>query len=85
MPNFDQQIDVDEFLYGCTKSEIQEVIDTLIQYGHLPSNVKKLNKSSTEYSIPESEFEDALYKLHGKWNTLTKEEEQMIINISKRF
>jgi hypothetical protein len=85
MPNFDQQIDVDEFLYGCTKSEIQEVIDNLIERGSLPESVKNMTKSSVQYSVAESEFEDALYKLHGKWNSLSKEEEQTIIKISKRF
>jgi predicted nucleic-acid-binding protein len=85
MPYFDQQIDVDEFLYGCTKSEIQEVIDNLIERGNLPESVKNMSKSSVQYSVAESEFEDALHKLHGKWNSLSKEEEQTIIKISKRF
>ena len=36
-------------------------------------------------SVSESQFEDALNKLHGKWNRLSQEEEDTIINISKRF
>ncbi len=85
MPYFDQQIDVDEFLYGCSKSEIQEVIDNLIERGNLPESVKNMSESSAQYSVAESQFEDALYKLHGKWNMLSWDEEQTIINISKRF
>lgn len=85
MPNFDEKIDVDEFLYGCTKSEIQEVIDFLIYSRNLPESVKKMSKSSVQYSVAESEFEDALCKLHGKWNNLSKEEEQIIINLSNKF
>ena len=36
-------------------------------------------------SIPEIEFEEALNKLHQKWNRLSKEDEQIIINIAKKF
>jgi hypothetical protein len=36
-------------------------------------------------SVSESQFEDALNKLHGKWNRLSQEEEDTIINISKKF
>lgn len=85
MPYFDQQIDVDEFIYGCTKSEIQELIDNLVDSGYLPEYAKPMSKSSAQIGVAESEFEDALHKLHSKWNSLSKEEEEIIINISKRF
>jgi hypothetical protein len=86
MPYFDQQIDVDEFLYGCSKSEIQEVIDTLIESGNLPKSVKQINQSENSgASASEMQYEEALDKLHGKWNMLSSDEEQTIINISKRF
>jgi hypothetical protein len=36
-------------------------------------------------TVPEQIFQEALQKLDGKWNLLTKEEEEIITNISKRF
>lgn len=85
MPYFEQEIDVSDFLYECRSKEIKEIIDILIDRGHLPESVRGISNSSVQLSVAESEFEDALYKLHGKWNNLTSEEEQTIINISKKF
>lgn len=88
MPYFEQEIDVSDFLYECGSREIKEIIDSLIDDGHLPESVRSVrmkSNSPAQTSAAESEFEDALHKLHGKWNNLTSEEEQTIINISKRF
>lgn len=85
MPYFDQEIDVSDFLYECNERDIKEIIDSLIDDGHLPESVRRKSNSSVQLSAAETEFEDALYKLHGKWNNLTSEEEQTIINISKKF
>jgi hypothetical protein len=35
--------------------------------------------------MPEKEFEDTLSKLHGKYQSLTKAEEEIITAIAKRF
>lgn len=85
MPYFEQEIDVSDFLYECRSREIKEIIESLIDTGHLPESVRGKSNSSAQCAAAESEFEDALYKLHGKWNNLSPEEEQVIINISKRF
>lgn len=85
MPYFDQEIDVADFLYECNERDIKEIIDTLIDDGHLPESVRGKSNSSVQLSVAENEFEEALHKLHGKWNNLTSEEEKTIINISKKF
>lgn len=85
MPYFEQEIDVSEFLYECRSREIKEIIESLIDAGHLPESVRGISNSSPQVGAAECEFEDALYKLHGKWNVLSAEEEQTIINLSKRF
>jgi hypothetical protein len=38
-----------------------------------------------DMSAGEHAFENQLDKLHGKWNMLTKEEEEAIYSIAKRF
>lgn len=87
MPTFypdveDMDIDVDDFLNACSSKEIDELVEALIEDGHIS---KKAKLSYELYSAPETEFEEALEKLHGKWNTLTSEEEQAILAIAKRF
>ena len=88
MPYFDYDgeidIDVDDFLNACSSSEIKEIISALIEDGHLPKSLEHTNDLSN-CGVAESEFEDALNKLHGKWVVLSKEEEEVIIKMSKRF
>lgn len=85
MPTFyadDIDIDVDEFLNRCSGREVEELVDALVEDGY----VKRIDSSSDHLmSVPEKEFEEALNKLHGKYQSLTKEEEDLIKSISKRF
>lgn len=55
------------------------VIDWLEENKFIPQ------KDYNSRSISEQEFEDALNKLKDKYISVTKEEEQTIINIAKRF
>jgi hypothetical protein len=83
MPYIDFDVDIDDFLSACNSREIKELIQALIDDGHLPESISEFNTSNI--GISESEYEDALGKLHGKYHTLSKEEEEAIIKISKRF
>lgn len=58
---------------------VQYAIDWLRDNGFIPE------ENIVFRSVSESQFEDALNKLHDKWNRLSQEEEETIINISKRF
>jgi hypothetical protein len=86
MPTFyaeDVDIDIDKFLSACSSRETEELIDALIEDGYL---IKNCRANSTLYdSVSESFFEEALRKLHGKWNMLTQEEEEIILKIASRF
>lgn len=84
--NVDTEIDVDvevnDFLEDCDDSEIDEIVDWLQNNGHLrETSVDKI----TEVCATEAEYMEALDKLYTKWNMLSKEEEQFILNIAKRF
>ena len=86
MPDFDYDgyvhIDVDDFIRACSSREIEGVIDELVEKGYIKSS-RVIHDS--QMTIPEQIFQEALQKLDGKWNQLTKEEEEIIANISKRF
>ena len=77
-------IDVDEFLDACDTPEKEELIKALIEDGYLKKDCRETFEDS-KYSVSEAFYQDALKKLHGKWNMLTKEEEETILNIAKRF
>jgi hypothetical protein len=80
MPTFDsEEIDItpEDFVDECSSSEIQELVDYLTEQGHI--------KQEEQMCIPESEIEEALNKLHGKYRNLSTEEENIIKKIANRF
>lgn len=76
-------IDVDDFLSACNRREIEELIDALEDSGHIRPSRRVVD--NPEVSAPEQLFEEALNKLHGKWNQLSNSEEVIILTITKRF
>jgi hypothetical protein len=76
----DTEVDVTDYLYECDEDEIQEAIQWLKDKEYI-----KDSAMTTQVSIAESEFIEALDKIYNKWNVLSKEETDFIINISKRF
>jgi len=88
MPTFypdDFDIDVFEFLDECSKSDIRDIIDYLIDNDYISSKHKHSFKNDNNICATESMFEDEISKLHNNWNRLTKEEEELILSITKRF
>lgn len=84
MPKFytDSEInlEVDEFLDECSDSEINEVIQYLIRVNSIPPI-----STHNRISVAEAEFENAVNKLHGEWNRLSKEDEETIKRIASKF
>jgi hypothetical protein len=88
MPSFspdDFDVDVDDFLDECSESDIRDIIDYLIENDYISSEHKHSFKNDSNICAAESMFEDEISKLHNNWNRLTAEEEQTILNITKRF
>lgn len=85
MPSFstDAEIDVDvqEFLEACHSREIEEVIQFLEENDYISSKKNLQGK----YSVNELELHENLDALYEKYGSLTKEEEQIIATIAKRF
>ena len=82
MANINVDIDVDDILWDLSDCDKQYLVDELYEDGFTPKGMENDNPS---VSVAESFFNEALDKLKGKWNMLSAEEEQTIINISKRF
>jgi hypothetical protein len=84
MPTFfteELDIDVDEFLESCSTKEIKEVVDWLEEDGQLEHGFNITGRES----INERIFLESLFKIKDNWMGLSKEEEDIILNISKRF
>lgn len=86
MPYFnydgDIEVSIDDFLSTCDDSDINDIVDALVEDGYIkPSQIIH----EPNMSAPEQLFEEALDKLHGKWNQLSKSEEDIIMALAKRF
>lgn len=71
-------IDTDDVLWGMTSRDKQELADDLYDDGYIPKQVQKVVEPDDDFSI-------ACKKLMGQSWRLSREEEEFIINISKRF
>lgn len=84
MPSFyvdDVDIDVDEFLSACTDSEVKELIEALVEDKYIKKDaILEPNKKSMNPF-----FDDACAKLIGNSWRLSKEDEDKIMEISKKI
>lgn len=87
MPEFfvdDIEIEPYEFVRACSKSEIKELIDELVEEGHLPKSVIILDAKESKRGVMELEFIEKLEKMKEKYYSLTLDEEQTIQEIFKK-
>jgi hypothetical protein len=77
--NINVDIDIDDMLWEMSKREKQNLVDDLYNDGYIP---KPFQNKADRYT---DDFSHACQKLIGEAWRLTREEEEFIINISKRF
>ena len=85
MPEFDTyvDVDVDEFLSACSKREITELIDSLIEYGHIPESASK--KVNDNIGVLESQFIEKMDGLKEKYYRLSQEDEKTLEDLFKKY
>ena len=84
MPNFSTYVDIDPFEYidSCRESDIEELIDILIEEGHLEG---QLVTSDRHHNLLDEEWNKIMGKLMKSRLLLSNEEETLIKNISNRL
>jgi len=87
MPSVD--IDIDDFLWNCSKYDIKELINALVDGGHIPKEVVNLKGEVKEEIIfkgrGESEFSEKLDKLKEKYYSLNQEEEKFFDGLFLKY
>ncbi len=77
-------IDIDDFLYECSKYDIEYIIKCLIEDGHLPENV--ITKKSKHQTTPGEELHMAYCsKIAGNYFQMTNEETAFIEQLAKKY
>lgn len=86
MPDFSAQIEIEpwEYVSECSKRDIEELIDVLINDGHLDTFNGKV-KPSNNNTLMDDEWNEALEKLRNSRHLLSIEEENRITDIAKKF
>lgn len=89
MPYIDIDIEIYEFVRSCSKNEIKELIEELIDNDHLPKDVlnKKgdVKKEMSRKTGSEIDFAQKLDKLKEKYFSLSQEEDLFLQNIFNKY
>ena len=72
-------VDIDDILYGMTSRDKQKLAEELYDDGYIQKGVEKKEVELND------DFSRACEKLIGQSWRLSREEEEYIINLSKRF
>jgi hypothetical protein len=86
MPYFSTEIDIEpwEYIAECSRREIEDLIESLVEDGHLDSFNGKV-KPSNSNTLMDNEWNEALEKLRNSRHLLSIEEENRITEITKKF
>ena len=87
MPDFSTEIDIEpwEYISECSRREIDELIETLIENGHLALFNGKAVPTKEGASVMDIEWEESLTKIRFSKHLLSNEDENTIIDIAKKL
>ena len=81
MASINVDIEISDILWNLSSYEKQELTDDLFDEGYTPNN----SPSTLESSSNGEEFDELVSNLSGNSWKLTKEDEEIIINICKKL
>jgi hypothetical protein len=87
MPDFSTEIDIEpwEYISECSRREIDELIETLIENGHLARFNGKAVPTKEGASVMDIEWDELLTKIRFSKHLLSNEDENTIIDIAKKL
>jgi uncharacterized protein YpbB len=87
MPDFSVSIDIEpwEYVSECTRSEIEDLIESLVEDGHLDSFNGKVKPKKEGNSIMEIEWDDVITKIRNSKHLLSNDDESRIIEIANKL
>ena len=85
MPEFDTYVDVDidDFVSACSKREIKELIDILIEDGHISKS--SIISADENVGALETDFLEKMGKLQEKYYRLSQEDEKTLEDLFKKY
>lgn len=85
MPEFETyvDVDVDEFVSACSKREIKELIEVLIEGGHISSSA--VEDTEKTIGVLEGDFIEKMDLLKEKYNRLSQEDEKTLEKLFEKY
>jgi hypothetical protein len=74
-------LSVDEFLDECSSKEIKELIEALIEDGHIP----KLNSPGVKLTYHHSDFSEKMNELSSKYLSIDNDDLEIIEKLFKKY
>jgi hypothetical protein len=87
MPDFSTEMDIEpwEYVSECNGREIDELIETLIEDGHLSRFNGKVDSKKGGGSVMDIEWDELLTKIRNSKHLLSNEDEQIIVSIANKL
>jgi hypothetical protein len=87
MPDFSTEIDIEpyEYVSACSKREIVELLESLVEGGHISRSTITTIDADRNKNLLDEEWDVITDKLNQNRLMLSNEEEELIRKISKRF
>ena len=87
MPDFSTEIDNDawDYISACSNREVKELIEALVEEGHLDSFNGQVKPTNIHNTLLDDEWWESLVKLRDSRHLLSSEDEQRITDIAKRL
>jgi hypothetical protein len=87
MPDFSAEIDIEpwEYVSECSRREIDELIETLIEDGHLSRFNGKAVPNKQGGSVMDMEWDELITKIRNSKHLLSNEDESRIIDIGNKL
>lgn len=87
MPDFSTEIDIEpyEYVSACSKREIVELLESLVEEGHISRSAITAIEDDRNKNLLDEEWDVITDKLNQNRLMLSNEEEELLRKISKRF
>ena len=87
MPDFSTEIDIEpyEYVSACSKRDIDDLIESLIEDGHLDSFNGRVKPKREGVTVMELEWDELMMKIRNSKHLLSNEDESRIIEIANKL
>jgi hypothetical protein len=87
MPDFSASVDIEpwEYIAECTRSEIEDLIESLVEDGHLDSFNGKVKPKKEGATVMELEWDELMTKIRNSKHLLSNDDESRIIEIANKL